>query len=93
MDCPQNHRSAGILLASWVQESLFTCQRIFSLLLNQYQTSASDLQEVKKKVTTFASKFEDQDDAMADLKRKFKVVEGMANSAHKSSFKKKSDDD
>jgi len=62
-------------------------------LLTQYQTPASELQEVKKKVTAFASKFEDQDDAMADLKRKFKVVEGMANSAHKSSSKKKKSDD
>jgi len=62
-------------------------------LLTQYQTSASELQQVKKKVIAFASKFEDQDDAMADLKRKFKVVEGMANSAHKSSSKKKKSGD
>jgi len=62
-------------------------------LLTQYQTSASELQEVKKQVTAFASKFEDQDDAMADLKRNFKVAEGMANSAHKSSSKKKKSDD
>jgi len=51
--------------------------------------SASELQEVKKKLIIFNSKFEDQEDAMNDLKRKFNVVEGMANAAQKSSSKRR----
>ena len=64
-------------------------------LLTQYQTSSTELQDVKKKVSTFSSKFESQENEMNDLKRKFKVVEGTANAAHKASSKKgkRGDDD
>jgi hypothetical protein len=64
-------------------------------LLTQYQTSASELQDLKKKVSTFSSKIESQESEMSDIKRKFKVVEGTANSAQKAGKKGKrvGDDD
>lgn len=64
-------------------------------LLTQYQTSSTEWQDVKKKVSTFSSKFESQENEMNDLKRKFKEVEGTANAAQKAWSKKgkRGDDD